>query len=219
LKVSCVPLLVAELVFNLRSTRARYLYRMLFSLPMVVPGMVGILLWQMIYNPEIGLINQILQAVGLSSWARPWLADSNTALASIIFMGFPWVGTIAFLIYYAGLIDIPEEIFDASRMDGATNLRRFWHIDLPLIAPQIRLMILFAYIGRMQGFQDILVMTGGGPGSATYVPALEMYFSAFRFGNFGYASSIATMLFLVILVGTILVRRQPRSGADQRRTI
>ena len=216
LKVLVMPLLVAELIFHLRNTHARYSYRMVYVLPMVVPGMVAILLWRMIYNPEIGLANQFLQAIGRPEWRRAWLGDAGTALGSIIFMGFPWVGTIAFLIYYAGLMDISDETIDASRIDGAMGLRRVLAIDLPLIAPQLRLMLLLTYIGSMQHFQGILVMTGGGPGTATYVPALEMYFAAFRFGDFGYASAIATLLFMVILIITVFTRRQPRTGDEGR---
>lgn len=211
LKAVTMPLLVAELVFHLRSARARYAYRMTYVLPMVVPGMVATLLWRMIYDPEIGLINQTLRPLGLGSLARPWLADAGTALGALIFMGFPWVGTIAFLVYYAALIEIPEETLDATRIDGATGWRRIWYIDIPLVSPQLKLMLLLSYIGRMQGFQDILVMTGGGPASSTYVPALEMYYAAFRFGDFGYASAIAMLLFVVILGGSILSRRQSRS--------
>jgi ABC-type sugar transport system permease subunit/outer membrane protein assembly factor BamB len=216
LKVTIMPLLVAELVFHLRQTRARYAYRMVYVLPMVVPGMVAILLWRMIYNPEIGLANQVLQLIGRPEWQRAWLGEARTALGSIIFMGFPWVGTIAFLIYYAGLMEISDETLDASRIDGAMGLRRVLSIDLPLIAPQLRLMLLLTYIGGMQNFQGILVMTGGGPGTATYVPALEMYFAAFRFGEFGYASAIATLLFMVILIITVFTRRQPRTGDEGR---
>ncbi len=212
LKVTIMPLVAAELVFHLRHEQARYGYRILYVLPMVVPAMVETLLWRMIYNPEIGLINQTLNLFGLAEWARPWLGSAQTALGAIVFMGFPWVGTIAFLIYYAALMEIPDETIDAAKIDGATGALRIRYIDIPQIAPKIGLMVLLAYIGRMQGFQDILVLTGGGPASATYVPALEMYYAAFRFGDFGYASAIAMMLFVVILFFTLIGRRQPRQA-------
>ena len=101
------PLVAAALIFHLRDLRLAYFYRVLFVVPMVVPGMVTLMIWRFIYNPNIGLLNQILKAIGLGTWARPWLGDFNLALYAIIFIGFPWVSAFAILgfliaVFYVG---------------------------------------------------------------------------------------------------------------------
>ncbi len=214
LKTLTMPLLVAELLFHIRSRIIQYGLRSLFIIPLVVPGVVGILLWANIYDPNIGLLNQTLEALGLDEWTRVWLGDKNTALGAIIAIGFPWVSAFALLIFYGGLISIPVELFDAAKVDGARFWQRIWRIDLPLLIPQIRLLLILGFIGGVQEFQLIFLTTGGGPGNVTYTPALELYYQAVRFNNFGFASAIGTVLFLVILGGTILNMRYVTSSVE-----
>ena len=214
LKTLSVPLLVAELVFNLRHDRARYWLRTLFIVPLVLPVVVEILLWNNIYDPTIGLLNQTLIALGRPEWARTWYGDANVALGSIIFIGFPWVSAFALLIFYGGLIGISEEIFDASRVDGANGLQRFWHIDMPMLMGQIKLLLILNFISAVQTFEVVYLTTGGGPGSTTYTPALELYYMAMRMYNMGAASAIGMILFMIILAGTVVNMRFVRSSME-----
>ena len=200
-----VPLLVAELIFWIRSERVKYWLRTAFVLPAIVPGIVAVLLWKMIWAPNIGLVNQLLKAVGLEQHQRAWLGEENTALLAVILTGFPWVDIFAFLVYFGGLLAIGSEIFEAASVDGAGWLRRFWTIDLPSLGPQIRLVLFFTFLGSIQGFAGIFVLTGGGPGTATYVPALEMYVMISRSAEFGYASAIGFAL--AALVGFLVFLR------------
>ncbi|HEY3081618.1 MAG TPA: ABC transporter permease subunit [Chloroflexota bacterium] len=200
-----VPLLVAELIFWIRSERVKYWLRTAFVLPAIVPGIVAILLWKMIWAPNIGLVNQILQTLGLGQYQRAWLGEESTALLAVILTGLPWVDIFAFLVYFGGLLAIGSEIFEAAAVDGAGWLRRFWTIDLPSLAPQIRLVLFFTFLGSIQGFAGIFVLTGGGPGTATYVPALEMYIMISRSAEFGYASAIGFAL--AALVGFMVFLR------------
>jgi len=209
-----IPLAVAEMIFLLRNSRIRYIFRTLFVLQVIVPGVVGILLWVNVYDPNIGLANQLLRAVGLGGLTRSWLGDSHTAIWSIVFMGFPWVGAFALLIFYGGLISIPSEIIDASELDGASTLRRIFNVDLPLLMGQFRLLLILTFIAMVQEFAAVFLTTGGGPGSATYVPSLELYYQAVRFNNFGNASAIGAVLFIVILAGTILNLRYVKSSVE-----
>lgn len=209
-----VPLVVAELIFNLRSSRLQYSLRTAFILPLVLPSVVGILLWVNIYDPNIGLLNQTLNTLGLGHLARAWLGDKYTAMAAILFIGFPWVGPFALLIFYGGLISIPNELFDAAKVDGANWRKRFWNIDLPMLMGAIKLLLILAFIGSLQEFQTIFLTTQGGPGNVTYTPALELYFQATRFTNYGLASAMGTALFLVILGATILNLRYVRSRTE-----
>lgn len=208
------PLLAAELLVNLKSKRLQGWFRVGLVAPMVVPSMVTVMLWGMIYDPNIGLVNNTLYHLGLSQFSRAWLGDYHTALAAIIGIGFPWVGGLSFLIYLAGLMAVPTEVYDSCAMDGASGWRRLWSVDLPLLVGQIRLILILTIIGTLQDFATILILTGGGPGLATYVPALHMYFYAFRFGHYGYASAIGLVIFLVILAFTLLNQRLFRSSVE-----
>lgn len=207
IKVLTVPLLVAELVFMMYSYRAKYWYRFLFVLPMVVPGIVMTLMWNRIYDPSTGLINNLLGVMGLESLQRAWLGDPQTAIWAIVFMGFPFVNSFAFLVYYGGLIDIPSSLFEAAKADGSNGWWNFTRIHIPLITPQIKMLIILTFIGTVQDFTSILVLTLGGPGTSTYVPGLELYYNATRFGQYGYACALGVIMFIVILGGTILNMR------------
>ena len=209
-----MPLLVAELIFHLRNDLMRYVFRTLFVLPLIVPGVVGVLLWVNIYDPNIGLANQTLRSMGLENMTRVWLGDASTALWAIVFMGFPWISAFALLIFYGGLISIPGELFDAAKVDGASGLRTFWSIHIPLLLGQIRLLLILGFIAGVQEFSAVYLTTGGGPGSATYVPALELYYQAVRFNNFGLASAIGAVLFLIIMAGTIINLRYVKSSVE-----
>ena len=209
-----MPLLVAELIFHIRHSLLQYLARTLFIVPLVVPSVVGILLWVNIYDPTIGLLNQTLTSLGLEHWVRSWLGERATAMPAIVAIGFPWISAFALLIIYGGLIGIPQELFDAAKVDGAGWWTRFTRIDLPMLMPQFRLLLILTFIASMQEFQLIFLTTGGGPGDATYTPALELYYNATLFSNFGLASAMGTFLFIIILGGTILNLRYVRSQVE-----
>jgi len=213
-KTLVFPLIAAEMLFHLRSRRLQYALRTGLLIPMVVPGMVGVLLWGFIYDPNIGLLNNLLTGIGLKSLTRAWLGDWHTALPAVIGVGFPWISGLALLIYLAGLIAIPQDVLDSSAVDGASGLRRIWSVDLPLIRGQMRLLAALTIIGTLQDFGSLLVLTGGGPGLATHVPALHMYYQAFRFGHYGYASAIGFVLFLTILAFTLTNMRVGRSTVE-----
>lgn len=214
IKTLVFPLIAAEMLFHLRNDRLQYALRTALLIPMVVPSMVGVLLWGFIYDPNIGLLNHVLTVVGLGSWTHAWLGDWHTALPAVIGVGFPWISGLALLIYLAGLIAIPQDVLDASAADGAAGLRRIWSIDLPLLRGQMRLLAALTIIGTLQDFGSLLVLTGGGPGLATHVPALHMYYEAFRFGHYGYASAIGFVLFLAILAFTLTNMRFGRSVVE-----
>lgn len=209
IKLLTVPLLLAELVFAMRtrtgeSSRRRYWFRLLLVLPMVVPGVVSTLMWKNIYDPNIGALNALLKSVGLESWQRVWLGDEATALWAIIFMGFPWVNSFAFLVFYGGLINIPEDLFEAAKVDGSNPAWNFFHIHLPLISPQLKMLIITTFISSVQDYGGVMLLTAGGPGTATYVPGLELYYAATRFGQYGYACAMGVLMFIVILAGSLL---------------
>jgi len=209
---SVFPLLGAALLYRMRNEKLAYFYRLVFVLPLVVPGVVAILVWRQLYEPNFGLFNAILQALGLSPSA--WLNSPKTALPSLMFMGFPWIDGVGLLIYLAGLLAIPTEIIEAAKMDGASSIRRFFNMELPLIVPQIRLIVILNVIGSLQSFGWQLLVTRGGPNNATTVPAWEMYQSAMTEGRFGVASAIGVVLFLLIFILTLINQSYIRSNVE-----
>jgi raffinose/stachyose/melibiose transport system permease protein len=123
------PLAIAKLIFSLSSERARYVYRVLFLLPIVVPGIAGTLIWQGLVYGEHGIINETLIATGQEHLATGWLTNPNTVLWAIAFIGFPFAGGINILIYYAGLSNISESVHEAATLDSASGLRKFFKIE------------------------------------------------------------------------------------------
>lgn len=200
------PLIAASLIFNLKSEKAQYFYRVIFLVPMVVPQIVRILLWQFMYS-EHGPINQFLTVIGLEHLARGWLGSFEYALYAIIGVGFPWIVGLNFLIILAGLMNINQSVIEAAYVDGATTFRRFFAIDLPLIMGQIKLVIILTTINVIKGFQLILILTDGGPGYTTTVPGLVMYHNAFNYSMMGYACAVGTILFIVLFILTYINRR------------
>ncbi|WP_168120101.1 sugar ABC transporter permease [Paenibacillus sp. HB172176] len=195
---SCIVL------FRLKSSRFQYLYRLLFCLPMVVPMLVTLLLWQFMYNPQFGFFNQLLDAVGLGQFQQLWLGDPNLALWALVFMGFPWINTIAALIYLGGLQSVDGSIWDAAKVDGVGPVKQALKLELPLIKGQFKLNLIGVISGTITGYGVQLVLTNGGPGNSTLVPGLYMYQRAFGGRTeFGYASAVGLLLFAIALLITI----------------
>jgi raffinose/stachyose/melibiose transport system permease protein len=208
-----VPFIMADLIFSVRSSVAKYIYRSLVTIPFLAPGVVVILLWKYIYDPQFGPINNILEAVGLSGLTRNWLGDPNTAIFAVVGVGFPWVATVGTLIYLGGLNQIPSSIYDAAKLDGCVGLRRVFAIDLPLVAGQTRLLMVLSTVAAATTFESVLVLTNGGPGFATSVPGLSMYKRAFSAQQFGLASAIGVLIFLVAISMTFIINRIVRARA------
>ena len=198
------PFLAAEMIVNLRSQRWANWWKIIFVFPMVVPLILNYLIWRFIYNPQVGLLNQALELIGLGDMTQAWLAEPTTAMIALSFVRFPWLPTLQFLIILGGLQSIPKEVHESSQIDGAGFWRRLFYIDIPMTRRQITLAMILTMIFMTQRFDLFLVMTDGGPGYSTMVPALQLYQSAFNFLEFGYASAIGVVLFVVMLGLTIL---------------
>ncbi len=209
-----IPLIVAKLIISLESERWRHAYRIIFLTPIVVPAVAVQLIWQYLIYSEAGMVNETLELLGLATWGRGWLADPHTALWAVAFIGFPFVGGFEVLIYYAGLASIPESVTDSATLDGATGLRRFLSIDIPMVLSQLRLIVTLTIITGIQAFEGIYIITKGGPGFETLVPGLWMYFNAFKFQRMGYGCAIGVMLFVLIAGLTALNLRYFKSAEE-----
>ena len=210
-----VPFAMAEMIFAVRWAAGKEIYRLAIVLPMLVPSVVYTLLWRHIYDPEFGPINIFLKAVGLDVLARNWLGDPAIAIYAILGVGFPWVAGIGTLVCLGGLAQISESVFDACLLDGCIGLRRVFLVDAPLMLGQLRMLIILSVIGAITSFQNVMILTQGGPGYSTFVPGLRMYDRAFTHGQFGYGSAIGLLLFIASLVLTILINRFVRPYSEQ----
>ena len=199
-----ISLFIAVLIHRIRGGRTQYSFRLLMILPVVIPGIVPLMLWKFIYDFKVGPLNVFLTWVGLETWIRPWLADPEVALYAVMLRNFPWVDGIAILILLAGLQAIPFEIVESAMIDGASDMRRFWSIELPLIAGQIKLISVLTIMWGVQEFTAVFAMTQGGPINSTMVPGMWMFWNAFRINKMGYASAIGVVIFMITLVLTVI---------------
>jgi ABC-type sugar transport system permease subunit len=198
----------AELVVHLPH-RTGTAIKYLLTVPIVVPPIILIDVWAYLLTPQTGLIDRILGATGLPD--VQWLSNSHLALLSILLIGFPWISNLGFLIFLGGLQNLPREIVEASTLDGARTLRRIFAIDVPILMPQFRVVVVLSGIAGVQNFIPILLLTSGGPGNSTMVPTLDMYQSAFQNSNYGYAMAIGTALFVFMFIFTLVVMRTMRA--------
>ena len=205
------PFIAAELIVNLRSERWSNWWKTIFVFPMVVPSILLYLIWRFVYNPQVGVLNKLLELVGMGELGRAWLADPATALWAVAFVGFPYLPTLQFLIILGGLQAIPKEIIESAKLDGANWLSRIRFIDLPMVRSQLILSMLLTAIFLTQRFDSFLILTDGGPGYSTMVPALHLYQSAFNFLEFGYASAIGVIMFVIMMALTVLNMRLSNS--------
>lgn len=197
----------AEIVASLRG-RIHSFVKYALALPIVLPLVVRIDIWAYLLSPQGGVIDTALRSMGLS--AVDWLGNPRTALISILLIGFPWIADLGFLIFLAGIQRLPSEIKEAASLDGVSALRRIWSIDLPLLRPQLRVVVILVSVFAVQNFIPILLLTAGGPGNATEVPGLDMYQSAFQGDQYGYAMAIGTLMFLVMLIISLIASRALR---------
>ena len=195
-------------------------------LPLIVPlafsPVIQVLTWQFIYDPNVGVLNDFLGKVGLTVLEKNWLGDPSTALWALIFINFPWVAGLPFLIFSAGLQNIPAEIFDAAAIDGAGRWKRLLVIDLPLLLRQVKLLFFLAVVFVLQYGFAAYIATQGGPDNATTVPVLRIVGVAFGAGEWGYAAALSATLLIIMMLMTGLAlfigRRRPlREQADGRR--
>jgi multiple sugar transport system permease protein len=180
------------------------MWRTIYFLPSVVSPVAVAVLWFYVFNPQYGLVNTLLDYVGIQG--PGWVFDKDWALITIIFMSW-WTLGGQIVIYLAGIKGIPKEFYEAVEVDGGGAWAKFRHITIPLLSSTIFFNVVLALIGSFQIFEGPWILTRGGPDDATLTYMLHLYKQAFEFGNFGYASALAWMLFMIILVLTTLVFR------------
>ncbi|MCQ2557902.1 MAG: sugar ABC transporter permease [Oscillospiraceae bacterium] len=177
----------------------------IYFLPVLISTVVIGQLWLKIYNPDYGLLNQFLRAVGLENWTRIWLGDKKTALlACFIPTVWQYVG-YHMLLMYAGVKSVPTELREAAMLDGATTGQVDWHIVIPYIKPVLRVSVIFSVTGSLKSFDLIYVLTNGGPFHSTEVPSTLMISMLFLRNRYGMGSTIAVLLIVLCFAFALLI--------------
>jgi ABC-type sugar transport system permease subunit len=192
------------------------LMRGMFFSPMVLSMTAAGVLWAFVLDYRLGLLNSVLRGMGLDDWAAPWLSEPGTALVAIMFVsGWRFAG-FYMIIFFAALRRIPLGIYEAATLDGASPLRQFFTITLPLLRQQTLTCVLLAITGGFAGFDLFFTMTNGGPFNATEVPATWIIRQGFDNNQLGYATAMTVILAVVVLVVAMLYLRLTERGEHVR---
>lgn len=201
--------LAAVLVANVFRPLLRSFFRVTLFLPSILPVTVVGVMWQLLYQPAIGLIDQLLYATGLEALSRVWLGEEQTALLAVVAVSqWQWTGYMMALFMVA-IEAIPRDLYEAMELEGASRLRQFWHLTVPGVRESTLVLTIITIFGAFKVFDIVWVMTVGGPNHASEVLGTLMYFSAFRNDIVGYASAVATVIFMItLMIGIVQIRLQ-----------
>ena len=206
--LTCEFLLGLGLALLLNSQiRGRGLFRASLLVPMMLPAVVAGVVWRLMLNPNFGAINGTLKQFGVNTESFTWTASPKLAMLSVIAVDV-WQWTpFVFLVLLAGLQAIPQEPYEAALIDGSSRWQTFWHVTLPLLKPSILIVLLLRTMDLLRVFDQIFILTEGGPGFATETISLYIYRTAFRFFDFGYAAAMSfVLLALTNVISAIYIK-------------
>lgn len=203
-----VPLqLVVAFLFAIllnQDVRFQSVFRTIFYMPTIVPAVAAAMVWMWVLDPDLGVLNNLLQTLHLPTGR--WIYDEATVIPSLALMSLWTVGG-TMVIFLAGLQDIPQQLYEAAKIDGGNAMQRLFRITVPMMTPTIFFNLVMGIIGGLQSFNQAYIMTGGGPNNASLFYAFYLYRQAFSFGKMGSASAIAWVLFVIVLILTIVAFR------------
>jgi raffinose/stachyose/melibiose transport system permease protein len=192
-----------------RTVKSRNLLRSLFFLPVVVSPLASAYIWQYIFTAD-GALNHMLTSLGLETWTRPWLGDPTWAIWCVLVVLLWQFSGLTMVIYVAGLQGIPQEIDEATAVDGASTWYRLRKVTLPLLAPAVTVAATLSLIFGLRVFDQVMALTAGGPVGATETLATQVYQQTFAFGRFGYGAALSLVLaalVTVLAIGQLLILR------------
>lgn len=193
-------------------SRGKVFFRALFILPILIPGIVVGAIWKLMLNFDFGLVNQVVGLAGLGPF--DWLGDAQTALLSIIAVDIWHWTPFCFLLLLAGIESLPAEVFEAAKMDGASRWKEFWFITVPLMMPTIIVTFAFRLVLAFKVFDEVYLLTGGGPGTSTEVISFTLYQRFFTEDRAGYGAAMSVVVIFVVsllLVAALSARRLGRA--------
>lgn len=192
--------------------RVSTLLRTMYFLPVLISMTVVALLFTFVYHPKIGLINVALKALGLKSWTHAWTGATDTAIFSAIAMSQWHSMGYTMMLFIVAIQGIPEQLYEAAEIDGAGRLRRFIHVTLPQVKEMTFVMCVTTVTGAFLVFNDVYILTGGGPGNSSTTLAVYMYKNGFALDKMGYASTIAVVMLVISLVLALIQNKAFGSG-------
>src|SRR5918998_3821996 len=208
-----IGLFLALLLWS--GTRASLFFRTVYFLPFILPLVVVSIVWQWIFHPLFGPLNKLLDSVGLEQLSRGWLGDPNTALYAVLVSAIPGATGLVVVILFAALQNVDLSQVEAAKIDGANWFQRAWYVVIPQLAPVITMVTAITLIGGFAVFDNVFVMTGGGPGHASEVLGTYTYQVAFQQNEAGYGSALAVLMTVLSLVSAIVfVRLRERQSRD-----
>lgn len=203
-----LALVLAVLIANV--IKGKTLYRAFTYMPVILPLVAASLVWFAIYNPTHGILNSFIRLLGFENFNLAWLGTMETALPAVLAISiWRWTG-FNVVIFMAGLQNISTEYYDAAKIDGASNIRIFFRITVPLLYTSLMINFALNLIGYLRIFDTIFVTTGGGPAHATSVIAIYVFNQAFRFNAVGMASAASVVLFFIIAIASVIYFRLVR---------
>lgn len=206
--------LVLALLLEQRS-KVNNAFRTLYFVPAVLSPVVASFIWKYMYAPESGVINSLLQTVGLQALTQDWLGNPRLALSSVMIVPlWQWGGNVM-IVYLAGLMNIPGEYADSARIDGANYMQKLRHITFPLLRPAFVFNIIISTIGSFKTFDFIFILTYGGPGFTTEVLTLQVYKYTLYTAKFGYGSALAVMLTIMIVIFSVVELKLLTKGEEK----
>ena len=180
--------------------KAAPFFRSVYFIPTVVSMTVVCLLFTFVYNPQMGLLNSFLQAVGLDNLTKIWLGSKKTAMYAVIAVS-QWQSTgYVTMLFIVAIQKIPKDLYEAAEVDGAGKIKKFFYITVPQVKQMFFVTMILTVVGAFTVFNEPYILTGGGPGTATMVLSLHMYQTGFIKNNMGYASAIAMLIFVITAV-------------------
>lgn len=205
---------LAALVFALivlKNTKANLFLRALYFFPTILSSVSVAFIWSFIYDPSLGILNQLLELAGLDFLQQNWLGNSDIAIYSLAITQIWFHAGQMLIIFIAGLQAIPEDLYEVAKIEGASKWQTFSKVTWPLLAPSATIVIAYTTIQSFKAFDLVFAMTGGGPNNSTEIIATYIFDVAFRSYNFGYASSISVLFMIIIALITFLQFKALRS--------
>jgi len=201
-----IGLFLAAIIYRLGKNEGAF-YKLIFFMPVMLPLSIIGLLFTFMYNPEMGLINQMLRLVGLDSLTKAWLENYSTVMPSLIVVGIWRMMGLTMMLCFAAMQMIPDSLIESSKLDGARYIRQFFYIILPLIKPTIKLSAIFTLAISFKTYDLVVIITGGGPAGFTKTVPLQMIDTGFGYNEFGYAASMGFTLSIIVMAIIYIVSK------------
>jgi raffinose/stachyose/melibiose transport system permease protein len=201
-----VGVVLAALVYQVYRREGAF-YRLILFMPVMLPAAIVGLLFVFIFNPEMGLLNSLLRAIGLDSLTTAWLENKSTVMWCLAFVSMWKMAGLTMMLSFAAMQMLPASIFESSKLDGATNKQQFFSLILPMIRPTILLAAIYSMAVNFKSYDIVSIMTGGGPSTTSSVVPIYMIKTGFKFGEFGFSAAQGMVLALTIILIVLVVRR------------